>query len=63
MKASADIRAKWLKEERNEGREQAAIKIQQTTHNKLTSKHDETKAQLLLLTDMNIDDGGRSQAS
>ncbi len=31
MKASADIRAKWLKEERNEGQEQAAIKIQQTT--------------------------------
>ena len=31
MKARADIRAKRLKEEWNEGREQAAIKIQQTT--------------------------------
>ena len=49
----AEIRAKRLKKERDDRRVQAAISIQQTSYAKLTSKHDETKAQLLLLTDFN----------
>ncbi len=49
----AEIRAKRLKKERDDRWVQAAISIQQTSYAKLTSKHDETKAQLLLLTDFN----------
>jgi len=51
---SAENRAKRLKEERNERREQAGINIQETNYPKLTSKHEERKAKLLLFTELNV---------
>jgi hypothetical protein len=58
---SAENRAKRLKEERNERREQAGINIQETNYPKLTSKHEERKAELLLLTEMNANSINASQ--
>ena len=57
----AEMRAKKLKEERDDKRAQAAISIQETSYSKLISKHDETKAQVLLMTGLN--NGATSRAS
>ena len=46
-----------LKEERDDRRALAAISIQQASYSKLITKHDETKAELLLLTDLNFSSG------
>jgi hypothetical protein len=55
------MRAKKLKEERDDKRAQAAISIQETSYSKLISKHCETKAQVLLMTGLN--NGATSRAS
>ena len=57
---NAESRAKRLKEERDDRRAQAAISIQQASYSKLITKHDETKAELLLLTDLNFSSGSHS---
>ncbi len=61
LEFSAETRAKKLKEERDDKRAQAAISIQETSYSKLISKHDETKAQVLLMTGLN--NGATSRAS
>jgi hypothetical protein len=58
---SAENRAKKLKEERNERREQAGINIQETNYPKLTRKHEERKTELLLLTELIVNSINTSQ--
>jgi hypothetical protein len=53
-------RATRLKEERDDRRTEAAISIQTASYSKLIGKHDETKARLLKLTDLNFSSGSNS---
>lgn len=57
---NAETRAKRLKEGRDDRRAPVAISVQKASYSKLISKHDETKAKLLLLTDLNFSSGSNS---